>query len=188
VDPAIATSEQGIRAVKWSFLLLFVTALLQLPIVFLSGSVALLADTIHNFGDAATAIPLGVAFSVGRRKPTKRFSYGFGRLEDLAGVAVVGVILTSAVVAAYEAVERLLHPRHHDSDDRNRRSRFMITRRGNATRDGILAFPRLESSTSLTTLLSFPCAANQRSDRSSGSAWKFCVNHRLIFALGNPPK
>lgn len=111
VDPAIATSEQGLRAVKWSFLLLFATALVQLAIVFLSGSVALLADTIHNFGDAATAIPLGVAFAVGRRKATKRFSYGFGRVEDLAGLAVVGVIFTSAVVAAYEAVERLLHPR-----------------------------------------------------------------------------
>ncbi len=111
VDPAIATSEQGLRAVKWSFLLLFATALVQLAIVFLSGSVALLADTIHNFGDAATAIPLGIAFAVGRRKPTKRFSYGFGRVEDLAGLAVVGVIFTSAVMAAYEAVERLFHPR-----------------------------------------------------------------------------
>jgi cation diffusion facilitator family transporter len=111
VDPAIATSELGLRAVKWSFLLLFVTALVQLAIVSLSGSVALLADTIHNFADAATAIPLGVAFAVGRRKPTKRFSYGFGRVEDLAGLAVVGLIFASAVVAAYEAVDRLLHPR-----------------------------------------------------------------------------
>jgi hypothetical protein len=63
--------------------------------------VALLADMIHNVGDAATAIPLGVAFAVARRPPSRRFTYGFGRVEDLAGLAVVLTILTSAVVAAY---------------------------------------------------------------------------------------
>src|SRR5262245_46554143 len=81
VDPAITTSEEGIRAVKWSFLVLFITALIQVVIVWLSGSVALLADTIHNFGDAATAIPLWIAFAFARSKPSKRFTYGYGRIE-----------------------------------------------------------------------------------------------------------
>ncbi len=63
VDPSIATSERGIWAVKWSFVGLLATALFQLAVVLLSGSVALLSDTIHNFGDAATAIPLWIAFS-----------------------------------------------------------------------------------------------------------------------------
>jgi cation diffusion facilitator family transporter len=75
-----------------------------------SGSVALLADTIHNFGDAATAIPLWIAFRLARRKPTKRFTYGYGRVEDLAGVAVVFMILFSAVVAGYQSIDRLFHP------------------------------------------------------------------------------
>jgi cation diffusion facilitator family transporter len=73
--------------------------------------VALLADTIHNFGDAATAIPLWVAFTLARRKPSRRFTYGYGRVEDLAGVAIVLTILFSAIVAGYESVNRLLHPR-----------------------------------------------------------------------------
>ncbi len=79
-------------------------------IVALSGSTALLADTIHNVGDAATAIPLGIAFLLARRKPSPRFTYGYGRTEDLAGVAVVLIILASAIVAAYEAIDRLIHP------------------------------------------------------------------------------
>ena len=77
----------------------------------MSSSVALLADTIHNFGDALTAIPLGVAFVLGKRPPTKRYTYGFGRAEDLAGVFVVLMIAASAAVAGYEAVDRLLDPR-----------------------------------------------------------------------------
>jgi len=79
-------------------------------IVFLSGSVALLADTIHNLGDAVTAIPLWVAFTLGRRKPSERFTYGLGRVEDLAGVAIVLIILLSAIVAGYESINRLFHP------------------------------------------------------------------------------
>jgi cation diffusion facilitator family transporter len=90
---------------------LLVTALFQVVIVLLSGSVALLADTIHNFGDASTAIPLWIAFRLARRKPSKRFTYGYGRVEDLAGVVIVLTILFSAVVAGYESVDRLLHPR-----------------------------------------------------------------------------
>jgi cation diffusion facilitator family transporter len=75
-----------------------------------SGSVGLLADTVHNFGDAATAIPLWVAFALARRRPSKRFTFGYGRVEDLAGILIVLIILLSAVVAAYESIERFLHP------------------------------------------------------------------------------
>src|SRR5215211_7468059 len=110
VDPSIATSQRGIWAVKWSFVALFVTALLQLAVVLLSGSVALLSDTIHNFGDAATAIPLGIAFALTRLGASRRFTFGYGRAEDLAGVIVVLIILFSAVVAGYQAVERLIDP------------------------------------------------------------------------------
>src|SRR5215217_4630799 len=78
VDPSIATSERGIWAVKWSFVALFVTALLQLVVVLLSGSVALLSDTIHNFGDAATVIPLGIAFALTRLGVSRRFTFGYG--------------------------------------------------------------------------------------------------------------
>jgi cation diffusion facilitator family transporter len=111
VDPSIATTERGVWAVKWSFVILAATAALQLAVVLLSGSVALLADTIHNVGDTTTAIPLWIAFRLARRRPSPRFTYGYGRVEDLAGVAVVLVILASAVVAGWEAVDRLLHPR-----------------------------------------------------------------------------
>ncbi len=110
IDPAITASQQGLWAVQWSFAGLMVTALLQLAVVFLSGSIALLADTIHNFADASTAIPLGIAFLLARWKPTKRFTYGYGRVEDLAGVMVVLTILISAIVAGYESIHRLLHP------------------------------------------------------------------------------
>jgi cation diffusion facilitator family transporter len=110
VDPTIATSERGIWAIKWSFVGLMATALLQLAVVLLSGSVALLSDTIHNFGDAATAIPLGIAFALTRLGASRRFTFGYGRVEDLAGVLIVLIILFSAVVAAYQAVERLINP------------------------------------------------------------------------------
>src|SRR5215207_460520 len=110
VDPSIASSERGIGAVKWSFAVLFATALLQVVVVFLSGSVALLSDTIHNFGDAATAIPLWIAFAFTRLGVSRRFTFGYGRVEDLAGVVVVLIILFSAVVAGYQAIERLLDP------------------------------------------------------------------------------
>ena len=110
VDPSIATTSEGIRAVKISFLILAVTAALQMIVVYLSGSVALLADTIHNIGDATTALPLWLAFSLARRKPTRTFNYGLGRVEDLAGIVIVLIIFASAVVAFYEAVDRLFHP------------------------------------------------------------------------------
>src|SRR5262249_17505372 len=110
VDPAIASTERGIWAVKWSFIALLVTALFQVVVVLLSGSMALLAATIHNFGDASTAIPLGIAFALARRRPSARFTYGLGRVEDLAGVAVVLTIFVSALVAGYQAIHRLIHP------------------------------------------------------------------------------
>lgn len=111
IDPSIATSERGIWAIKWSFAGLMATAALQIVVVFLSGSVALLADTIHNFGDAATAIPLWVAFRLSRLPATRRFPYGYGRVEDLAGVVIVLIILFSAIVAGHESMDRLIHPR-----------------------------------------------------------------------------
>lgn len=110
IDPAITTSERGIWAIKWSFAGLLATALFQLVVVWLSGSVALLADTIHNFGDAATAVPLWIAFALSRWKPNKKFTYGYGRVEDLAGMSIVAIIALSAAVAGYEAVQRLIHP------------------------------------------------------------------------------
>jgi cation diffusion facilitator family transporter len=113
IDTASANRE-GMRALAISLGALGITALLQVVIVAVSGSVALLADTIHNFSDALTAIPLGVAFWLGRRPPNDRYTYGYGRAEDLAGVFVVGVITLSAVVAGWEAIGRLLHPRTID--------------------------------------------------------------------------
>ena len=110
IDPTIFTTQRGIWAVKWSFLGLVVTAVFQIIIVLLTGSVALLADTIHNIGDAATAIPLWIAFTLARRRPNKRFTYGYGRVEDLAGVAVVLTILFSAIFAGYKSIIRLFHP------------------------------------------------------------------------------
>lgn len=109
-DYSILSTDRGIWAVKWSFAGLLITALLQAFVVVLSGSIALLADTIHNFGDAATAIPLGIAFILAKSKPSKRFTYGYGRVEDLAGIIIVLIILFSALVAGYESVSRLLHP------------------------------------------------------------------------------
>lgn len=110
VDPTIATTARGIWAIKWSFAILALTAALQLVVVVYSGSVALFADTVHNIGDAATAIPLWVAFALARRKPTATFTYGYGRVEDLAGIVIVLIILASALVAGYEAIRRLIEP------------------------------------------------------------------------------
>ncbi len=110
IDDALASSAAGIRAVKISLLALAATALAQLVIVYFSGSVALLADTIHNFADALTAIPLWVAFALGTRPATRRYTYGYGRAEDVAGLFVVAMIALSAVVAGIESVRRLANP------------------------------------------------------------------------------
>ncbi|MGO4444941.1 cation diffusion facilitator family transporter [Mycobacterium sp. 2YAF39] len=110
VDSALRDSAAGIRAVKISLVLLGITAAVQLAIVVVSGSVALFADTVHNFSDALTAVPLWIAFAMSRRAATRRYTYGFGRVEDLAGLFVVAAIAISALVAAVEAVRRLINP------------------------------------------------------------------------------
>ena len=110
IDPTISTSERGIWALKWSFAILAVTAAMQIVVVLATGSVALLADTIHNVADATTAIPLWIAFKLAQRKPTATFTYGFGRVEDLAGIAIVLVILASALIAGYVSINRLFKP------------------------------------------------------------------------------
>lgn len=110
IDDALEGSKEGIKTLKISFIILGVTALFQVIIVLISGSVALLADTIHNFADASTAIPLWIAFSLGRRVATKRYTYGFGRAEDIAGIFIVLMIAGSALLAGWESVQKLLYP------------------------------------------------------------------------------
>ena len=103
-------SAQGMRTLWISLAGLGATSVLQAIVVTLSGSVALLGDSIHNAADALTAVPLGIAFVAGRRAATRRFTYGFGRAEDLAGIAIVTLIALSAALAAAAAIDRLLHP------------------------------------------------------------------------------
>ncbi len=110
IDAALESSELGIWALKISLVGLGATAIFQLVIVLLSGSVALMADTIHNLGDALTAVPLWVAFVLGRRAATRRYTYGFGRAEDIAGILIVLTILASALIAGYESYRRLIDP------------------------------------------------------------------------------
>ncbi|MGI8476604.1 MAG: cation diffusion facilitator family transporter, partial [Thermomicrobiales bacterium] len=104
------TSDRGIWALKISLVGLGITSIFQLIIVLYSGSVSLLADTIHNFGDAATSIPLWVAFALVRRGQTRRFTYGYGRVEDVAGVLIVLIIFFSACVAGFESVRKIIDP------------------------------------------------------------------------------
>jgi cation diffusion facilitator family transporter len=110
IDGALESSAAGIRAVKISLLALGATSIAQLVIVLISGSVALMADTIHNFSDALTAIPLWIAFALGTKAPTRRYTYGFGRAEDIAGLFVVAMITLSAIVAGVESIRRLINP------------------------------------------------------------------------------
>jgi cation diffusion facilitator family transporter len=110
IDPAILMTQRGIWALKWSLWGLLATACIQLSIVLISDSVALLADTIHNFSDAAISIPLWIAFRISNRQPTARFTYGYGRAEDLAGIVVVVAIFISGIVAGYESFARLSAP------------------------------------------------------------------------------
>jgi cation diffusion facilitator family transporter len=109
-DTALLATAQGVRATWISLVLLAITAIAQLVVVILTGSVALLADTIHNFTDALTAIPLLIAFRLGRRPANRRYTYGYHRTEDLAGLAIVLMIAASAIFAAIEAINRLRHP------------------------------------------------------------------------------
>jgi cation diffusion facilitator family transporter len=110
VDSALESSAAGIRAVKLSLLVLGATAIAQIVVVAMSGSIALAADTIHNFSDALTAVPLWIAFALSTKAATRRYTYGFGKVEDLAGLFVVAMIALSAIIAGYQAVERLIHP------------------------------------------------------------------------------
>ena len=109
-ESALEASTAGIRAVKISLVALGVTAIAQLIVVLITGSVALLADTIHNFSDALTAIPLWIAFVLSRRAANRRYTYGYGRAEDLAGVFIVAMIALSSILAAYESIRRLIDP------------------------------------------------------------------------------
>ncbi|MFI6925661.1 cation diffusion facilitator family transporter [Nonomuraea spiralis] len=109
-DSALESSSRGMRVLAVSFAVLMFTAAVQAVIVVASGSVALLGDTLHNLADALTAVPLAIAFSLGRRAATRRFTYGYGRAEDLAGIVIVVLIAASAALAGYEAVRRLLEP------------------------------------------------------------------------------
>src|SRR5437764_13472726 len=102
VDQVLQGSHEGMRAVRISLLGLAATAAGQLVVFLVSGSVALLGDALHNLADSLTAVPLGLAFLVGRRPPSRRYVYGYGRAEDLAGLAVVGAI--AAPSEAYGSV------------------------------------------------------------------------------------
>src|SRR5262245_28533862 len=110
VDAAMEASGEGLRALWVSLAVLAATAAVQAAVVAVSGSVALLGDTLHNAVDALTAVPLAVAFVVGRRSPTRRYTYGYGRAEDLAGIVIVTLIAASSVLAATAAATRLAHP------------------------------------------------------------------------------
>ena len=114
VDSELEASSKGLRTLALSFVALLLTTVLQAVVVVLSGSVALLGDTLHNAADALTAVPLAIAFTIGRRAATRRFTYGYGRAEDLAGLVVVALIALSSFLAGYEAVRRLLDPRDVD--------------------------------------------------------------------------
>ncbi|MFE9439007.1 cation diffusion facilitator family transporter [Streptomyces sp. NPDC006602] len=115
LDSALESSARGMRALWISLAVLGATALAQAFVVAVSGSVALLGDTAHNTADALTAVPLGIAFVLGRRAATRRFTYGYGRAEDLAGIVIVLTIAASAAFAGWAAIDRLLDPRpvHH---------------------------------------------------------------------------
>jgi cation diffusion facilitator family transporter len=110
VDAALQSSAEGLRALWISLAGLGVTAAAQVAVVALSGSVALLGDALHNSADALTAVPLGIAFLLSRRRPTRGYTYGYGRAEDLASIVIVAVIVLSSAAAAVIAVQRLLHP------------------------------------------------------------------------------
>jgi cation diffusion facilitator family transporter len=110
VDPALRDSRAGMRALIISLVILGITAAIQAVLVVFTGSVALLADTVHNVGDAFTASPLGAAFLLGRKPASDRFPYGLHRTEDLAGLAIVAIIFLSGAYAIYEAITRFINP------------------------------------------------------------------------------
>ena len=111
IDSALEADARGRRALWISLGALGVTAILQAVVVVFTGSVALLGDTLHNVADAVTAVPILIAFTLARRPANDRFTYGYGRAEDLAGIFVVVMIALSSVVAAWQAIDRLMNPR-----------------------------------------------------------------------------
>lgn len=110
VDDVMETHERGFWATKWALVSLMVTTVIQMVIVYFSGSTALFADTVHNLGDGANSIPLLIAFALQRRGRSRTFTYGFGRTEDLAGVIIVALIAVSAAVAGYESIRKIIDP------------------------------------------------------------------------------
>jgi cation diffusion facilitator family transporter len=110
IDAAMEASREGIRVLWLSLAVLAATAATQVTVVIWTHSVALLGDSLHNLADALTAVPLGVAFLVGRRAATRRYTYGYGRAEDLAGIFIVLLIAASSAAAGWQAINRLLHP------------------------------------------------------------------------------
>lgn len=110
VDDTMESNAKGIQALKISLVGLGLTATFQLVIVLISGSVGLLADTIHNFADAGTSIPLWIAFALTKRGASRRYTYGYGKTEDVAGVVIVLIIFFSACVAFWESVRKIIHP------------------------------------------------------------------------------
>ncbi|MDE2777679.1 MAG: cation diffusion facilitator family transporter [Chloroflexota bacterium] len=109
-DRAFLDNRLAVRTVWIALIALGLTTALQIVITIASGSVALLADTVHNLGDALNSIPLLFAFYIARRAANKRYTYGYGRLEDIAGVFIVISIGFSAAYIIYESVQRLLNP------------------------------------------------------------------------------
>ncbi len=103
-------TEEGIYAVKISFLVLMITAIIQIFVVLYTGSVALLADTIHNFSDALTSIPLWIAYRLSMREKSKQYPYGYGKAEDLAGLFIILMITLSAGVVFWESINRIYNP------------------------------------------------------------------------------
>jgi len=110
VDDVMESSAKGFWATKWALISLGITSIVQIVIVWYSGSTALFADTVHNLGDGANSIPLLIAFALQRRARSRRFTYGYGRTEDLAGLFIVLTIAISAAVAGYESIRKLFDP------------------------------------------------------------------------------
>jgi len=109
-ERAFQDNQLGIRTVWLALLALSVTTVLQIVIYLASGSVALLGDTVHNFGDAANSVPLLIAFYLARRAASNRYNYGYGRAEDVAGIFIVISIAFSAGYIMWESILRLLNP------------------------------------------------------------------------------
>ncbi len=109
-DSALADNSLGIRTVWIALAALAATSILQIIVVLMSGSVALLADTAHNIGDGLNSIPLLIAFYLAHRAATRRYNYGFARAEDVAGIFIVLSIAISAGIIFWQSFQRLLNP------------------------------------------------------------------------------